>query len=143
MIQCTKILKFEAAHRIIGHQGKCKMLHGHSYVIELSFESEELDELGMVVDFSIIKKKLKSWIDKNWDHNVILNIEDKVLGGYIKECLDQEIYYMNGNPTAENMASHLLYEIVPVIFQDQHIKCTQVILRETQSCYVKINLSDK
>ena len=62
-MRCTQILGFDSAHRIIGHSGNCKMLHGHRYTLEATFESDKLDDLGMVIDFSIIKQKLTKWLN--------------------------------------------------------------------------------
>ena len=118
MLQCTQILSFDSAHRIIGHRGKCKMLHGHRYTAELTFKTETLDEMGMVIDFGIIKEKLKVWLDENWDHNTILSVKDKELGDKIESVTRQKVYYINANPTAEGMAYHLLHNICPMIFQN-------------------------
>ena len=76
---CTQIIQFDAAHRIIGHQGKCRKLHGHRYVLEATFTADTLNDLNMIIDFATIKAKLKSWIDECWDHNTVLSKADKNL----------------------------------------------------------------
>ena len=98
-MQCTQIIGFDSAHRIIGHKGKCRMLHGHRYTLEATFESNQLNELGMVIDFGIIKQKLNNWLNSNWDHNTILNIKDQKLGNLISNITGQKIFYLNENPT--------------------------------------------
>ncbi|MDA0938979.1 MAG: 6-carboxytetrahydropterin synthase [Proteobacteria bacterium] len=135
MLSCTRRIEFDAAHRIVGHAGKCRILHGHRYAIEATFVARNLSEIGMVVDFGIIKSKLGYWIEENWDHNAILNIQDKVLGEKISSCTNQKIYYMNCNPTAENMASILLHDICPKLFQDSQISCSKIKLYETPNCF--------
>ena len=45
-------------HRVVGHEGKCKNLHGHNYRFTFYCESEELDSIGRVIDFSCIKNSL-------------------------------------------------------------------------------------
>jgi 6-pyruvoyltetrahydropterin/6-carboxytetrahydropterin synthase len=137
MITCTRKIEFDAAHRVMEHQSKCQMLHGHRYVIEATFISKELDKLGMVIDFGVIKEILGGWVDKNWDHNTILNIADKVLGGEISKITSQKIYYLKGNPTAENMAEYLLKEICPQLFLDKNITCQKIKLFETPNCYAQ------
>lgn len=42
---------FDAAHRILGHAGKCGYLRAHSYRLEVTVTATGLDELGMVMDF--------------------------------------------------------------------------------------------
>ena len=56
----TLIVKqhFDAAHQIPGYQGKCANIHGHTYKVEAEFRSAELNELGMVRDFSELKAAL-------------------------------------------------------------------------------------
>ncbi len=70
MITCTRRIEFDAAHRIINHESKCKMLHGHRYALEASFAAENLDNLGRVIDFGEIRQLLGDWIDNNLDHNL-------------------------------------------------------------------------
>ena len=65
-------------------------------------ETKRLDSRGMVVDFSDIKKKLKHWVDENWDHRMILNSKDPGLAGLKK--LDTTVMAVPCNPTAENLA---------------------------------------
>ena len=76
MIVCVRKIEFDSAHRLINHEGKCRMFHGHRYVIEASFTAKKLDELGRVIDFGIIREVLVSWIDEYFDHNAIFIIDD-------------------------------------------------------------------
>ncbi len=135
MISVTRKLHFDAAHRVLEHESKCKYLHGHRYVVEVTVTANKLDKLGRVVDFGVIKEKLGSWIDNNWDHNVILNIADKELGLYIEKVTKQKVFYLEANPTAENIASFLFNKIIPDLFSDYNIKCTQVRVHETPNCF--------
>lgn len=139
MITCTRRIEFDAAHRVMNHGSKCKMLHGHRYAVEATFAAKKLDQLGMVIDFGIIKEILGNWIDSNWDHNVILNSQDKKLGDEIANITQQKIYYMNCNPTAEEMANYLLTKICPKLFSEYHIDCLEVKVFETPNCYAKSN----
>ena len=72
----TRKFTFDAAHRLINHKGKCANLHGHRYVAEITLQAKQLDELGMVVDFSEVKRIIGDWIDHRWDHNTILHPGD-------------------------------------------------------------------
>ena len=137
MITCTRRIEFDAAHRIIDHNSKCKMLHGHRYIVEATFIANKLDKLGMIIDFNTIKNILGKWIDKNLDHNTILNIKDKELGKAISKTTNQKIYYMNKNPTAENIAYHLLNDICPQLFTQYDSKCVKIKIFETPNCYAE------
>ena len=135
---CVKI-EFDAAHRVIGHQNKCKYLHGHRYVLEVTASSNMLDQIGVVVDFGFLKGAIKQWIDDNFDHTAILSIEDQPLGEQIANITGQKIYYLPFNPTAENIAFYLKNNIFNIIFQQEKLfTITQILLRETPNCYAVI-----
>ena len=138
MISVTRKLEFDAAHRILNHESKCKNLHGHRYSLEASFCADNLDDLGRVIDFGVIKEVLGAWIDEHLDHNTILSIKDKSLGEQIEKQTGQKIYYLNENPTAENIALHLLNEICPKIFANHKVKCVAIRLYETPNCSVDV-----
>jgi 6-pyruvoyltetrahydropterin/6-carboxytetrahydropterin synthase len=135
MISCTRKLHFDAAHRIVNHESKCRFMHGHRYVVEATFVSEGLDLLGRVVDFGVIKEKLGNWIDDNWDHNTILWDKDNKLGDLIASQTNQRVFYLPYNPTAENLANYLLTNVCPVIFSSDLVKCVNIKLSETPNCY--------
>lgn len=72
-------LPFEAAHRLMNHPGKCRYIHGHSYRAAVVVERMHLGVDGMVADFADLKKMIGTWIDENWDHNIILQERDPIL----------------------------------------------------------------
>ena len=137
-ISCSKRLEFDAGHRVPSHEGKCKMLHGHRYGAEFTFVTDDLDQSGMVIDFAIIKSRLKRWIDHYWDHNIILDQCDKDLGNKISAITGQNVFYLPYHPTAENMALHLLHDVCPSLF-DQ-VQCVKVKLYETPNSYAEVEI---
>ena len=138
MIKCTRRIEFDAGHRIIGHQNKCQYLHGHRYVLEITIAAKNTDELGMVVDFGLIKDLAKGWIDENFDHSLILHQDDKEIGQKIESHTGQKVYYLKNNPTAENIALHLKNEIFPKLFENQKFFVTSIKLFETPNCFVEV-----
>lgn len=54
--------RFEAAHDIPGYNGKCARLHGHSYRVEVEFSGTELNEIGMLADFTDLKAVLNEFL---------------------------------------------------------------------------------
>ena len=139
-IFCTRKISFDAAHRIMHHESKCRFLHGHRYDVEATFTSEHLDSLGRIVDFGVIYQLLGKWIDENWDHSTILYQDDTDLGESITAITDQTIIYLPCNPTAENMAYYLLYEVCPSLFHSSNFKCIKIRLYETPNCYAEVLL---
>ena len=138
MVECTRRIEFDAAHRIIGHKNKCKYLHGHRYILEITASSLELDELGMVADFGDLKSIITEWIDRNFDHNLILCKKDKSLGDFISCHTGQAVYYLESNPTAENIALHLKTDIIPLLFDVKSFNIVKVKLFETPNAFVEV-----
>ncbi len=138
MITCTKRVEFDAGHRVRGHKHKCKYLHGHRYALEVTVSSETLDEMGMVVDFADLKDIIAGWVNENFDHNVILHEADRQLGDFIYRQTGQIVYYLNVNPTAENIALHLRNAILPKLFKGMNFYITKIKLYETPSSYVEV-----
>ncbi|MEW8498229.1 MAG: 6-carboxytetrahydropterin synthase, partial [Candidatus Thiodiazotropha taylori] len=79
MYTVTKEIHFCYGHRLLNHKGKCRHLHGHNATAVIHLESAQLDELGMVCDFSEIGDYVKKWVNQNLDHNMLLHPEDPVL----------------------------------------------------------------
>jgi 6-pyruvoyltetrahydropterin/6-carboxytetrahydropterin synthase len=100
--QVTKVINFSYGHRIVGHEGKCRFLHGHNGSVEIDITSESLDRLGMVVDFGLVSDLVKAWIEDNLDHRMILARDDPAVGTL--KAMGEPIYLTETNPTAEHLA---------------------------------------
>lgn len=137
-INCVITVHFDTAHRIIGHEDKCKYLHGHRYTLEVSVSAPKLDKLGRVIDFGVVKAAVKEWINLNWDHNVILSEEDSSLGEAIARITGQSIYYLPYNTTAENIAKYFAENVVHKIGILSRVQIAKIRLWETPNCYVEI-----
>jgi 6-pyruvoyltetrahydropterin/6-carboxytetrahydropterin synthase len=137
-ITCTRKLEFDAAHRVMLHESKCRDLHGHRYVVEATFTAETLDGLGRVVDFGVIKERLGQWLDSQWDHTTLLHQDDRALGENIAAVTGQKIFYLPANPTAENMAHYLMHQVCAKLFSDYPIRCVRIRLYETPNCYAEV-----
>ncbi|MFO1129984.1 MAG: 6-carboxytetrahydropterin synthase [Rickettsiales bacterium] len=142
-LSITIKIEFDAGHRVIGHEYKCKFLHGHRYILLISFKSNNLNEIGFIEDFSILKKTIKNWIDENFDHTCILSEKDKELGTLIVKNTGQKIFYLDQNPTVENILIYLSQElpiIVKKIPNNNFLVISSLELFETPNCSAKINL---
>jgi 6-pyruvoyltetrahydropterin/6-carboxytetrahydropterin synthase len=74
MYRLTVYDYFSSAHQLRGYKGKCEDLHGHNWKVEIEIESEELDDIGMLMDFKDVKKLLKEMVDE-LDHKMLNDIE--------------------------------------------------------------------
>ncbi|MCD6120361.1 MAG: 6-carboxytetrahydropterin synthase QueD [Spirochaetales bacterium] len=94
---------FSAAHFLSDYHGKCERLHGHNYRVRVTVKGSKLDKGGMLLDFGIIKKKLREIIGL-YDH---MNLN---------ECED----FRDGNPSAERIAYSIYKRLSPFIDEAQN-----------------------
>jgi 6-pyruvoyltetrahydropterin/6-carboxytetrahydropterin synthase len=124
MITASRYHDISCGHRVHGHESKCALLHGHNYRIHFTCVGD-LDNIGRVIDFSVIKSTLCMWLEDNWDHRFLAWREDplmKVFGVHAK--LEDSIVWVPFNPTAENMAEHLLNVVGPMLLADTGVTLT-------------------
>lgn len=97
---------FDSAHRLVGYKGKCSNIHGHMWKVGVEIEGDELDDIGMLWDFTNVKK-----IKEHFDHKTILKVckeNQDLVYAIIKICGDESLCMMHDNPTAENLAKWIL-----------------------------------
>ncbi len=110
MYQIRIEFTFDSGHRLLDYNGKCAYPHGHTYRAEVFLDSESLNELGLVHDFTELKDKIKGWVDDNWDHAFLVNSRDgELISGMGSASLVRLYEFQNENPSCEVM-SRVLYE---------------------------------
>lgn len=124
MFRIFKDFTFAAGHAIRGHTGGCENLHGHNYRVRIHLAAEELDELGMVIDFADLKA-LAAEILEPFDHRVLndippfdtVNTTAELFAEYVFRQVDRRI--RNGRVAVvrvevwENDSSCAIYEPSP------------------------------
>ncbi len=85
---------FSSAHNLRGYKGKCEQLHGHNWEVELVVSKLELDKIGMVMDFKLMRNKLNILLEE-LDHKYLNNIS----------------YFKKVNPTSENIAKYIFEKL--------------------------------
>jgi 6-pyruvoyltetrahydropterin/6-carboxytetrahydropterin synthase len=141
MITANRYHDISVGHRVVGHENKCRHLHGHNLRIHFTCQAEQLDSLGRVIDFSQIKSRLCMWLEDYWDHKFLAWENDPVLNSLSENCLypsftilDQSFVFVPFNPTAENIAKHLVEVIGPQQLAGTGITLTKVVVEETAKC---------
>lgn len=119
-------------HRVVGHESKCKHLHGHNYRIHLFCEAT-LDDVGRVIDFSVIKDRLCMWLEKAWDHKTLIWAMDPWLNA-LKGMDPGGVQQVPFNPTAENIAQFLVQSVGPNQLVGTGVKLVKVVVEETRKC---------
>jgi len=136
ILSANRYHDFSAGHRVAGHENKCAALHGHNYRVHFYCEAEDsLDDIGRVIDFSVIKSKLCMWLEENWDHRTLLWVADEHLDSLLENPVwAPSIVVTAFNPTAENMASYLLEVVGPQQLEGTGVILTKVVVEETRKC---------
>lgn len=143
IIRITKEFNFEMAHALVGHNGPCKNIHGHSYKFNVTVKgkvkngTEDSDE-GMVVDFSVIKKIVHTLIVDEYDHSLVL--WDKMKIDTAQFQFMNKLILVPFNPTCENLLIYyvdLIKKELPTNLILEHL-----LLRETPNSYAEWHQSD-
>lgn len=119
MYEVYKETYFSGAHRLREYEGKCEEIHGHNWKIRAFICAEELDRLGMVIDFKKLKKALNDVADR-LDHKDVNTVPpfDEI------------------NPSAENLARYF-YEELGSLLNDGRARVLRVMVWESVgSCAV-------
>lgn len=133
-------------HRVCQQGSKCEHLHGHNYRVHFICEAEELDNVGRVIDFGDIKKRLCQWLEDHWDHRMLIWMKDP-WAMQLRAIDGGGIYTVPFNPTAENMAWYLVTVIGPQQLEGTGIKLVECRIEETRKCSASysadfVNLTD-
>lgn len=139
-VSVVKRFEFPAGHRLLGYNGKCRNLHGHSFVAEVCVSAQHVDKMGFVVDFTSISHWLKDWIDTHWDHALIINRQDTKLLKFLKSIDKTKYYLLDANPTTENMAKHLYTQMHTLFIPSSpRIEISWVRIWESTTSYAEVN----
>jgi len=131
MYTITKEVYFCYGHRLMNHKGKCRHLHGHSVKASISIKQDELDEQGMVCDFSEVKEVVERYINQNLDHNFLLHKDDPIIPLLAQQ--KERFMAIEEHPTAEVLSKMIFRHL-----KQQGLNVDQVVLWETASanaCY--------
>lgn len=157
-----------AGHRVVGHESKCRHLHGHNYKFHFKVAPKKtlsegyvksvsgfalegsLDDVGRVIDFSVVKTTLCQWLEDNWDHKFLHWSRDNLIDA-LKiaasrpscplEHEDHEHFLgslvaLPFNPTAENLAAYMVDVIGPQLLDQYGVELVECTIEETSKCHV-------
>jgi len=113
------VTEFASAHTLRDYPGACSRMHGHNWKVELEAVANQLDDIGMGVDFRVMKQAANA-VGDELDHRYLNDLEP----------------FKDVNPTAENIAAYMFKEISARINSDS-IKVTALTLWETERACVR------
>ena len=138
-VRITKEFVFEMAHALLGYNGPCKNIHGHTYHLLVTITGEILSddnasEDGMVMDFGDLKKIVFAEIIEKMDHALVLN--ENVPDELIKQLsASHKVFTKPYQPTCENLLvdfAEIIQSKLPDIVKLHHL-----LLRETMTSYAE------
>lgn len=133
MIIAERYHDISCGHRVVGHEGKCRFLHGHNYRIHFTIASTQLDEIGRVIDFSVIKSHLCMWLEDNFDHKFLIWEKDELLE-QLQSIAGESLVIVPFNPTAENIARYMVEKIGPQQLEGLGVELVSCKVEETAKC---------
>jgi 6-pyruvoyltetrahydropterin/6-carboxytetrahydropterin synthase len=135
MFTISRKFSFCYGHRLFNYDGKCSHLHGHNAKVKVTFRGSELDDDGMLLDFSKIKRLIGSWLDDNFDHRVILYEKDPLADLLLQK--NEPVYILATNPTAENLA-----KVIFKYCESLKLPVVSVKFWETDNCTAEFSLAN-
>ncbi len=130
----TRRFTFDAAHRIVGHPGKCSYLHGHTYHLEVPVRATRLNSLGMDIDFDDLRTLVRKAVLDRWDHATLLAETDPLVYAIAGVQADrpEKVVCFKDNPTAESLTRQAWEAIRPVL--PANLQLFRVKIEETSQC---------
>ena len=142
-IRITKEFDFEMAHALEGYDGLCANIHGHSYRLWVTVRGDIKEAKGhvkdgMLMDFSDLKKIVKSLIVDKYDHSLVL--QDNSPHSKVDLSMFDKVFYLPYQPTSEN----LVYDFALTIKDKmpKGFELYKVILSETRTSFAEWNIND-
>jgi 6-pyruvoyltetrahydropterin/6-carboxytetrahydropterin synthase len=117
MFQVSVEETFSSGHALRGYRGKCENVHGHNYCVRVTLEGPQLDNIGLLVDFTHLKKIIRA-VMGTLDHQFMNDLEPfKVV-----------------NPSAENVAKYFYDRVSSQLTElPPGARVTDVIIWETDT----------
>jgi 6-pyruvoyltetrahydropterin/6-carboxytetrahydropterin synthase len=146
VVRISKEFNFDMAHALLGYDGLCKNIHGHSYTLVVTVTGVPVSDahspkVGMLIDFKDLKTIIKEHIIDIYDHSLVLNREThQDVIGILQKHYDK-IVLLDYQPTTENMISDMAIQIGSLL--PSNLKLFSLRLRETPTSYAEWFASDQ
>jgi 6-pyruvoyltetrahydropterin/6-carboxytetrahydropterin synthase len=145
-VRVTKKFTFDMAHALLGHDGPCKNIHGHSYSLYVTLRGvprhqDHHPKDGMIIDFSELKSIINQTVINIYDHALVLSKNsDMELLGAIKKQYDK-IVIVPFQPSCENLIIEIKNKIKTVL-NNSEFELISLRLDETATSYAEWFSSD-
>lgn len=144
MLTITRRLEFDAGHRIPDHASKCRNMHGHRYVLEITLEGEPIHapgrpEHGMLVDFADVKRLAQELVVDRWDHAFLVSRDDHEVLDFLLGLDWHKTVVLDRVPTVENL-TQLAFDGLQREYRKRfgaNLTLARVRLAETPNCWAE------
>ena len=140
VFRLTKAFSFEMAHALVGYDGPCSAIHGHSYRLFVTVKGspegdEQSPKQGMVIDFGVLKQIVNEEVVNRLDHALVLSKKcDEQLREALKERY-RNLVEVEYQPTSENLLEEFARRIISRL--PQGVMLYSLRLHETATSYAE------
>jgi 6-pyruvoyltetrahydropterin/6-carboxytetrahydropterin synthase len=131
MICITRKFEIDMGHRLVKHESKCRNAHGHRYVIELRLSAPELDDVGRVIDFGVVKSVFGTYLDNVYDHGFMAQEGDPLIPAF--EAENQKLIVVPFSPSVEHLAKHW-FDAARTLLNTSGVTVIGIKVFETPNC---------
>ena len=115
MFEISVDYSFAAGHALRGYKGKCENVHGHNYKVRVTVGGEQLNSIGLVMDFVDLRAAIKALAER-LDHRFMNDIPP----------------FDTVNPSAENLAKYFYDGLEPTT-REHGLRVQSVTVCETDT----------
>lgn len=142
-IRITKEFRYEGAHALYNYDGKCKYIHGHSYILYVTVTGEPINDTmnskdGMLLDFTDLRSIVNETVIDKFDHALVLR-GNAPLAAEIGEAY-KNVVLVDFQPTCENIISYFAVAIKERL--PKNVNLHSLKLYETATSYVEWHACD-
>ena len=144
-IRISRKFAFECAHALLGYDGACRYIHGHSYKLEVSLLGIVRQQVGhpkngMLMDFGELKQLVQQAVINDWDHALLLHRDTPE--GLIKALQEnqEKLVLLPYQPSCENMLLDIRQRLKAVL--PANCKLCRLMLSETENSYAEWHAAD-
>ncbi len=139
-VRITKKFHFEMAHALLGYDGVCRNIHGHSYTLDITISGRPLNipghpKDGMIMDFHELKVLVKQHITDKLDHALMVNTATPADQTDALKKVTTRLYPVNFQPTTENILIHIAETLMPLL--PKGVKLFSLRLYETATSFAE------
>lgn len=145
LIRVTKEFRFEMAHALWNYDGPCRNVHGHSYILYVTFAGEPMNDPenprnGMVLDFGDLKKIVRESIVDRLDHALMVSGQAPAATVESYRQHFGNVIVSSYQPTCENLVADIAAMLITKAPEGSFLH--SIKLYETATAYAEWHASD-